>query len=242
MIKFNRRLSEFNMYKSIFGDLLINECLYFIFWLITIYILAFITCLYARINFNATRTEIAYIFGYATCGIIFIRGLICICRLASAYSVYKHVRELENNLSYREIWKKDVLSWSGVTLWSLIILKIYAVLSDNEYADIVKKYIDTDCDVTGMDVITLLEFKEDLSISNEQFCKQKTNFVRNKQHFPKDGLNELLNLNVLTKAEYEHKYKIVRKEFMIAYGVGLLSFIGFAVLCLVFTHFYYVLR
>lgn len=229
MVTFNKKITEFNITKSIFSEL-IHELYFSAIYIVAAILWAVIVCIYVSYHYKVDNTDYMYIFGLFLFITISIRTIIFIFRLIRTFNTYIHVKRIVSSSTYRDNWKNVVLESPDVVLPVLIIIKYYNIFDDIEFESILEKYMNFTYEVNMWDFITLLEFKEALNINDEQFYKIKINFINNKQSVSKKILEELLQYNILTKSEVEYKHKIVCKEWRKNILISIISFIGGSIL------------
>lgn len=143
----------------------------------------------------------AYLFIFSFC--IAICAVMSICGLYTTIRNYCLLQKLKKPM-FAENWKNKFIQSRFTNVYYLLIAKHYDLLSEIEYATkkhefVNKKYI------TNEEFIILSRYTYFLLINDNDFAKQKQNFLNNNEKISHKNLNELLNRNKITDIELKYK-------------------------------------
>lgn len=136
---------------------------------------------------------------------------------------FRELKRLKNILHNNEAaqkWKIECLSESGIGQFSLLYAKLHNLLDENEFEAKKELYITIHKDlIFGGEFITLIELRQELKISNEQFTKIKNSFINNPDSSITEEQSKVLQkYGVLTHEEAvikaNNKESEMRKQYL----------------------------
>lgn len=147
----------------------------------------------------------------------------------------------KNNVEYIESWKHKVLVSSYLTVVDLVLAKKYSLLTDSEYDKIKSQYVEQhvtnvktnnnefiltshlsdeerfndleQCNIDHMSFVSIVELKNTLEISDEEFNVLKNNYISNIELANIKDLDSLLRLDIITEFEYYKKLYNQEKQW-----------------------------
>lgn len=123
--------------------------------------------------------------------------------MASAISNYRLLASLKKPNKANK-WKITFLSTRFTNIYCLLIARSYNILSDTEYA--VKKHeFVNKMYITNEIFMALAKYYTFLLINNDEFAKQKQDFLANNQKISNKNLIQLINNKTITFEESKGK-------------------------------------
>lgn len=207
------KLSDINSTVRLF-DPLLEKMGFFIVSCVPMFVAYIIWILYAFINFEIEKKIFIFWFVifFSVITIIFVwcfsSGIYC------SITRWLFFNKFNNDITYRDEWKKLFMDSPHVLLWNLIFAKQNNLLDDVEFETKKRQFIEWKY-IDKYDFVLLKQIQEELRINDEEFQIKKHAFLTNKDILAsKNFLNELVRSNLLTSEEACVKYDDIIKKLI----------------------------
>ena len=147
------------------------------------------------------------------------------------FSQRKELRKALGNSLDKAKWKEKYLGESEIILFYLLYAKANNLLSSDEFKRKKDLFVNTNPVIYGQEFIQIVELKNDLMLTDEQFAIVKSNFINNPySKATKIELDALQKEGILTEDEIRIKLNVMIQNTP-SNRLGILKVISFGIIC-----------